>query len=190
MTHLIENDTDTEKSGLCPSSTSTSCPLITAEKQVKGFPWDWTLTTVDCKGFRVCCNVLSAMLQSWFSPVVFPFIWAVSCVLIPSPSLKTTLKKIDLVFCLLARFKYSFKNYWTVFEMNFFKAARNICNHIDHQGIFKRVLTLNFLLLSHVYPTAYISLEDLSRVSIGRLIFDSTRVHVEISFYTYPYHVL
>lgn len=46
MTQLIENDTDTEKSGRAPS-TSTCCLLITERRQVKGFPWEWTLATED-----------------------------------------------------------------------------------------------------------------------------------------------
>ncbi|EDL80136.1 rCG26801 [Rattus norvegicus] len=37
MTQLIENDTDTEKSGRAPSSTPTCCLLIEAGRPVKGF---------------------------------------------------------------------------------------------------------------------------------------------------------
>ncbi|CAO2578875.1 hypothetical protein LEMLEM_LOCUS756 [Lemmus lemmus] len=57
MTQLIENDTDTEKSGRAPS-TSTCCLLIAARRQVKGFPWEWTLAT-ECSGEPPCSLVMS-----------------------------------------------------------------------------------------------------------------------------------
>lgn len=60
MTQLIENDTDTEKSGLGPLQCLYLLP--TAGVQVKGFPWGLILTAVDSKGLHIHDDVF---VMSW-----------------------------------------------------------------------------------------------------------------------------
>lgn len=48
MTHLIENDTDVEKSGL-----QHLYLLSAAGRQVTALPWDLILAAVDSKGLRI-----------------------------------------------------------------------------------------------------------------------------------------
>lgn len=76
--------------------------------------------------------------------------------------------------------------------MNFYRTTRKPChNHRDHCERLRRVMNSKLLLLSLVCSAFLLSLEALSRVSMGRLTFEkNTRRYLEGSSHTLSDHDL
>lgn len=141
MTQLIENDTDTEKSGRAPS-TSTCCLLIAARRQVKGFPGNglWlqrTLVSLPALWWWAC-SILVIVFFGWFLTYV-----SLSHVLIFF-FIKSKTKENEINSLLISYTETLIKNTKLELKVTFSKATCQDChNHIDHHGILKSVLSLN-----------------------------------------------